>query len=64
MNDILFHLNFYIHFSRSKKDKTSDKRGAAEDKKNAEVDPSATTGTDSVGKLFSFEFPIHLIFNI
>jgi hypothetical protein len=43
-------MNLLFDFSRSKKDKTSDKRDASEEKKNAETDVSATDGTDSVRK--------------
>jgi hypothetical protein len=51
-----------MNFSRSKKDKTADKRAALEDKKTAEVDPSATNSTDSVENLFLYEFLIDLSF--
>ncbi len=47
-------MNLLFDFSRSKKDKTSDKRDASEEKKNAETDVSATDGTDSVRKFHSY----------
>jgi len=46
------YINRWINFSRSKKDKTSDKRDVSDDKKNSETDLSGTYGSDMVRILF------------
>lgn len=44
-----------MNFSRLKKEKTTEKRDASEDKKTNEIDPATTTGTHAV-KLWSGNF--------
>lgn len=44
-----FILIYKLNFSRSKKDKTNDKRDASEDKKNNETDTTGVNSADSVG---------------
>jgi hypothetical protein len=48
------YINRWINFSRSKKDKTSDKRDVSEDKKNNETDASGTNSSYMVGISFFF----------
>jgi hypothetical protein len=53
---LLFFINLCIHFSRSKKDKTSEKRDATEEKKQTENDLLAANNALSVRNFFSFDY--------